>query len=98
MTHKVIAIKPEQVERVLNHIPHSAIFSITFIKKDQSVRDMNCRRGVIKHLTPNPKREKPVMPSNYVTVYDLHAKGYRHINIDTTLRISARGRVFEVMK
>lgn len=82
-------IKKTDVADILSAIPHSAIFTVEFVKVDGSVRSMNCRRGVKSHLNPNPSRPKPKMDEKYITVYDMKNKGYRHINKDTTRSIHA---------
>lgn len=89
-------ITTSDVNTVLGMLPKGSFFTVEFKKKDGSLRTMNCRKGVTCHLTPNPKRDKPEMPSNLVTVYDVQAKGYRHFNIDTTRSIKACGQTFEV--
>lgn len=91
-------ITSEEVESVINSIPKSAIFTLEFIKKNGDLRVMNARRGVTKHLVAPElkKREKPAMPSNIVTVFDMQAGAYRHINTATTRRISADHVVYVV--
>jgi hypothetical protein len=89
-------ISTSDVKTVINTIPKGSIFTVDFVKKDGSLRVMNCRTGVKSHLTPNPKREKPAMPSNMVTVFDMQKGQYRHINVDTTRSIKACGINFIV--
>jgi hypothetical protein len=57
-------------------------FTATFIKKDGSLRTMNCRLGVKKHLKGGEKKYNTEI-YNYLTVYDMQKKGYRTININT---------------
>lgn len=90
----VQVLDKSKVEAVVAAIPKTAIFTAEFVKKDNTLRKMNCRTGVVNHLTPNPKREKPVMPKNMLTVYDLQVKGYRHINLETVTKIVAEGTTF----
>lgn len=89
-------ITKADVPSIIASIPNGAIFTVSFVKKNGEVRDMNCRKGVTSHLTPNPKREKHAMPSNMITVFDMQNGAYRHINTDTTLKIKAEKQVFEV--
>lgn len=65
-------------------------FTVEFIKKDGSTRLMNCRTGVKKYLSDNGKKIKLTPPSEngILRVYDIHAKGYRSINIDTIKKIN----------
>lgn len=89
-------INQADVTKVIAAIPKTAIFTAEFVKKDKTSRKMNCRTGVTKHLNPNPSRQKPDMPTNMLTVYDLQAKGYRHINLETVTKIVAEGTTFVV--
>ena len=60
-------------------------FTVEFIKKDNTLWKMNCRTGVKKYLVSNGRKIKTVSPleNGILKVYDLGAKGYRSINIDT---------------
>jgi len=60
------------------------IVTVTFTKKDGSIRIMNCRLGVTKHLKGG---ESTLNPDKYITVYDLQSKGYRAIAKDQILDI-----------
>lgn len=66
----------------------SKIFTVKFRKKDGTLRTMNCRLDVKKHLKGGKKLYNK---SNLVTVYDLKANGYRTINLDTLQEIKANG-------
>ena len=63
------------VERILNS--NGKIFSVTFTKQDGSERIMTCRLGVTKHLKGG---KSTLNADQYITVYDMHSKGYRAIN------------------
>jgi hypothetical protein len=58
------------------------IFAVEFIKKDGSLRVMNCRLGVKKHLRggelPYNASEKNLLP-----VFDMDKGAYRIINVST---------------
>ena len=56
-------------------------FSVEFTKKDGSLRKMNCRLGVAKDLKGGTNSCSN--HDEYVTVYDMVAKGYRNINLET---------------
>ena len=58
--------------------------TVTFTKKDGSIRIMNCRLGVTKHLKGG---SSTLDPAKYITVYDLQSKGYRAIAKDQILSI-----------
>ena len=57
-------------------------FTVTFIKKDGSERVMNARLGVKKYLKGGTLAYDPA-EFNYITVYDMGAKGYRMVNANT---------------
>lgn len=65
------------------------IFSTTFIKKDNTIRILTGRLQVTKHLKENAKKQ-PYDPNKYnlQPVYDLKAKGYRMLNLNTLLTLS----------
>jgi len=60
------------------------IVTVTFTKKDGSIRVMNCRLGVTKHLKGGAST---LDPTKYITVYDLQSQGYRAIAKDQILAI-----------
>lgn len=60
------------------------IMTIKFIKKDGSLRVMNCRLGVTKHLKGGIST---LDPNKFITVYDLKSEGYRAINKESILDV-----------
>lgn len=70
------------VERILSS--NGKIFSVEFVKKDGSVRLMNCRLGVTKYLKGG---QSTLDPNKFITVYDLQSEGYRAINIETIINV-----------
>ena len=73
----------------LIHLSNGLIFSTTFIKKDNTVRTLTGRLKVTKHLKENAK-PRPYDPSKYnlQPVYDLKAKAYRMINLNTLIDLT----------
>ena len=61
-------------------------FTVTFIKKDGSERVMNARLGVKKYLRGGELKYDPA-EFNYITVYDMGAKGYRMVNANTIQKL-----------
>lgn len=64
-------------------------FSVRFIKKDGSIRDMTCRLGVVKHLRGGER----TLPKDYIVAFDVNAdeKGaYRAINPATVLQVNGK--------
>lgn len=66
-------------------------FSVTFVKKDGSLRKMNARLGVTKHLKGGAKTYD-TDALNYLTVFDLKKKAYRTINLNTLKNIKVDGK------
>jgi WYL_2, Sm-like SH3 beta-barrel fold len=65
---------------------NGAIFTATFVKLDGTTRVMNARLGVKKHrsiLNTQSNVDRSKLEQDYITVYDLKAKGYRNINRHT---------------
>ena len=60
------------------------IFTVEFLKKDGSIRFLNGRLGVTKHLKGGVST---LNPNKYITVYDLQSKAYRAINKATILSV-----------
>ena len=60
------------------------IFTVTFTKKDGTIRKMNCRMGVTKYL----KGGKCTLDKNkYIIVFDMQNNAYRAVNKETILDI-----------
>lgn len=65
-------------------------FSVTFVKKDGSIRNMTCRLGVNKNLKGKGMAYN-TEDKDYLVVYSTQDKDYRIVNINTLLRIKANG-------
>jgi hypothetical protein len=68
-------IKMDYATKILNS--NGKIFTVTFLKKDGSLRVLNGRLGVTKYLKGG---SSTLNPADYITVYDLQSKGYRAVN------------------
>lgn len=66
--------------------------TVTFTKKDGSVRVMNCRLGVTKHLKGG---ECTLDREKFLIVYDMQSKGYRSINRSTIISVKAKGHIYD---
>ena len=73
----------------LIHNTNGKIFSSVFIKKCGSIRLMNGRLKVTKHLNNNA-RPRPYDPNKYnlICLFDMINKGYRMINVNTLKQIT----------
>jgi hypothetical protein len=62
--------------------------TVAFIKKDGTVRNLNGRIGVTKHLKGGIST---VNTDQYLVVYDTVAQGYRSVNKDTIVSVTCEG-------
>jgi len=60
------------------------IFTVTFLKKDGTIRVLNGRLGVKKYLKGG---ESTLDKDQFITVYDMQSKGYRAINKSTIIDV-----------
>jgi hypothetical protein len=86
MQNKGITIDPVQSRALADKLEQSKGFvTVTFLKADGTIRKMNCRMGVTKHL----KGGKSTLDAGkYVTVYDMTKASYRAVNRETILEIT----------
>jgi hypothetical protein len=82
-----------QVKEILKS-QKGRFFSVTFVKRDGSVRTMLARTGVSKYCkgTGKPKAEN----EDLILVFDMVNEGYRYINTTTVSEIHARGVTIKV--
>ena len=86
---KQVLLSRVKIEDVLNRNGHKFV-SVQFRKKNGQWRTMNGRFKVTKHLRGGIN--KVVADWNaYKTIYDVQAKGYRTINLDTVTAVRAGG-------
>lgn len=85
MENKGIKINPIESRKMAEAADKSTgFFTITFLKKDDSVRKMNARMGVTKHLKGG---KSTLDPQKYLTVWDVTKGEYRAINRDRIIEI-----------
>lgn len=66
-------------------------FGVTFLKRTNGkVRDMNCRTGVYRHLTPGGKRSYDPATKNLLPVWD-RWNGYRCIPFENIISLRLGG-------
>jgi hypothetical protein len=86
---KTISVRRKDLKNFLKGTG-GKFFGVTFVKKDGSLRKMNARVGVKKYLKGGENKvEAPDRP--YVTVFDVHKKGYRTVNVDTVQEVHYNG-------
>lgn len=71
-----------KVERILKS--NGRIFTVTFIKKDGTVRVLNGRLGVEKHLKGGVCT---LDKDKFIIVYDLKAEGYRAVDKESIIDV-----------
>ena len=86
-------ISPTEVEATIAKAG-SRFFSVTFVKRtDNSIREMNCRRGVKKGVKGGGRKtRKPGL----LSVYDMVEKGFRTINLSGVKRVRIAGVEYRV--
>lgn len=62
--------------------------TVNFIKKDGTVRNLNGRIGVTKHLKGGVST---VNTDKYLVLFDMHTAGYRCVNKDTIVSVTCEG-------
>lgn len=74
-------------------------FSVSFIKKDGTLRKATCRRGVYQ-TAPKSKNKKTTtynpLLDGYLTVYDVNKKSYIKINLKTIKEAKIKGIKYKV--
>ena len=76
-------------------LTNGKFFTVCFTKKDGSLRTLNGRLGVTKHLKGG---KCTVDKEQYLVVYDVHASGYRAVNVDTIQSVSVDGIMYTYNK
>lgn len=72
-------------------------FTVTFVKKDGSIRTMNARLDVKKYLKGGQLRYD-ARAMGYIPVYDMVNKGYRMVNSNTITALNIGGRRYVVLQ
>lgn len=79
-------------------------FSVSFIKKDGTLREMTARFGVKKHLKGGTLKYDPE-GYGYLTVFDVKKKEYRTINVEKIIclkynnkEVLGKAAFFEALK
>ena len=71
-------------------------FTVTFVKKDKSVRVMNCRLGVTKHLKGGTLGYNPI-EKLLLGVFDMQKKAYRMVSLVTMFSLKIDKVEYEVV-
>lgn len=85
---KTQRIDPSEVKGIIDSVGDK-FFTVSFVKRtDNTLRTMNCRRGVRKGITGNGRRSHK---KGLMSVYDMVNKGFRNINLSGVKSITAKG-------
>ena len=80
---RTVVISDVELHNIVDYVREKGvIFSATFIKKDGSLRRMNCRVGVRKYVKGVGMSYNPI-ERDLLPVYDLVNRGYRTVNLKT---------------
>jgi hypothetical protein len=82
------------VENLLKETSNKKIFSVTFIKKDGSLRKMNAMRGVRKGVKGVGHSFDP-SEKNLLTVYDMQKLDFRFVNLNEIISFKANRKSFK---
>ena len=70
-------------------------FGVHFIKKDGTLRKLNGRFNVTKHLRGGKRKNQN---DSHLIVWDVINKGYRTIDTGTILRCTVNGKCYKIDK
>ena len=73
------------------------LFSVTFVKKDGSIRFMTCRTGVTKYRKTIGESLRTAVNSDLITVFDMKLKEYRSFHQESVLALKMKGQTFNVI-
>jgi hypothetical protein len=82
------------VENLLKETSNKKIFSVTFVKKDGSLRKMNAMRGVRKGVKGVGHSFNP-SEKNLLPVYDMQKGDFRFVNLNDVISFKANKKSFE---
>ncbi len=90
---KINQIQKRRAADFLQDETEGRIFSAYFRKKDGTMREMTCRRGVKAHLSggdlPYDPRLRQLLP-----VFDMQLEEYRMVNLQTLVSFNIGGETF----
>jgi len=86
--------------KTFKNLVGNKFFTATFVKKDGSLRTMNARLGVKKHLNPLSKgrseaHKQSLIDKGLVGVYEM-GNHYRTLNLNTLVSLRVDGTTLRV--
>ena len=83
----ISSLTNEEKSKYIQEKVQGKIFSVSFIKKDGTERNMVCRLGVQKYLSGGKSVNDP---SKYLTVFDMQKNAYRNVALETIYRLRCK--------
>jgi hypothetical protein len=80
------------MERIMLNIEDGKFVTVTFKKKDGSIRTLTGRSGVKKYLKGG---KSTLDPNKFFILYSVQDKGYRAIAKDRILAVKSHGEVYD---
>jgi hypothetical protein len=90
---KTIRPTVKQTLNLFSEIESGKDFTVTFVKKDNTVREMNCRRNERAYLKGGLLKYNAIGRGLY-PVFDADVKEYRMINLRTIITISLGNKLY----
>ena len=78
---------------ILDMLEDGTIATVEFIKKDGSLRTLNGRLNVKKHLKGGTKAFDDA-DKGLITIYDLKNKGYRSFKVENLRKLKVKGQEY----
>lgn len=69
-------------------VSNGRFFTVKFTKKNGEIRTMLARTGVKKYLKGGVNRNSN---PNHLIVYSIHDRGYRTVDLDNVIELTANG-------
>ena len=88
--------KSQSIYTLIGETNNGRMFSVTFTKKDGTIRKMSARRGVRKGINGNGPRYN-AMTKGLLTVFDMAKQEWRNINLETILGFNANKNKYQVL-
>lgn len=87
-------ISKTQAKNLINK-SEGAFFSVDFVKKDGTKRNMVCRLGVKKYLNGGELKFDPA-ERGLLVVFDTTAQDYRMVNLNTIKKLKINGNSYRI--
>jgi hypothetical protein len=92
-SNEIRTAKGKAVKSLIQQQSGGKFFTVIFTKADGTVRTMNCRTGVKKHLAGGKSTisDRKALQS----VFEQKSGGYRSFNVDNVLELHISGEIYK---